>query len=196
MTEEEVYASLDEMLKNHKSRNFLNHLVRAYMPVSNIVKVIDKQEGDFNCAISRQPLISTQEILDGIHTDEFKADVMLSLKTMFDDKSDKKTAMEKLVDDKLIGLTGKNTTTFLSATVANSLVNWVMNKALTGDKHINWLIGSIRHSSFSTKANSLGDDAKKKLKKISDNNDRTAKFQLGDTNSALAALKAKMEGKS
>jgi hypothetical protein len=194
MTQEEVHASLDAMLENQKSRNFLNHLVRAYMPVSNIEKVINKPEGDFKCAISREQLISTQEILDGVRTEEFKTDLMTSLKNMFDDKADKTTAMAKFIGEKKVGVTGKGTTTFLSVPVAQELVNWVMTKALSGDKHINWLIGSIKHASFMNRAASLNEKSKDKLEKIAEKNDRTAKYQLGDANGALAALKAKLEG--
>lgn len=194
MTQQEVHACLDAMLENQKSRNFLNHLVRAYMPVSNITKVDAKPEGDFKCAISRDTLISTQEILDGVRTEEFKNDLMTSLKNMFDDKADKTTAMAKFIGEKKVGVTGKGTTTFLSVPVAQELVNWIMTKALSGDKHINWLISNIKHSSFANRASSLNESAKNKLEKIADKNDRTAKYQLGDANSALAALKAKLEG--
>jgi hypothetical protein len=57
MTTEEIHSSLDKMLENPKAKNFLNHLVRAYMPISNVEKVIDKPEGEFKCAISKDDLI-------------------------------------------------------------------------------------------------------------------------------------------
>lgn len=192
MTKEEVYASLDKMLENQKSRNFFNHLIRAYIPTSNIKNVLDKPEGEFKCAISRDSLISTQEILDGIHTEEFKSDMMTSLKTIFDDKADKTTPMAKLIGEKKLGVTGKNTTTFLSTQVAQDLVDWVMTKILIGDKHINWLMGSINQASFGRKVKS-SNTSQKKVEKTIEKNDRTAKFQLGDTNGSLAALKAKLE---
>lgn len=192
MTKEEVYSSLDKMLENQKSRNFFNHLIRAYIPTSNIKNVLDKPEGDFNCAISRDSLISTQEIFEGIHTEEFKSDMMISLKTIFDDKADKTTPMAKLIGEKKLGVTGKDTTTFLSTQVAQDLVDWVMTKILIGDKHINWLMGSINQASFGRKVKSSNTFQKKDEKTIGQN-DRTAKFQLGDTNGALAALKAKLE---
>jgi hypothetical protein len=192
MTREEVYASLDKMLENNKSRNFFNHLIRAYIPTSNINKVFDKPEGDFKCAISTDTLISTQEILEGVHTEEFKTDMMASLKTMFDDKADKTTPMAKLIGEKKLGVTGKDTTTFLSAQVAKDLVDWVTTKISIGDKHINWLMGSINQSNFGKKVNS-SNNPKKKVEKTIGQNNRTAKFQLGDTNGALAALKAKFE---
>ena len=194
MTQEQIHAYFDNMLENQKSRNFLNHLVRAYMPVSNITKVFDKPEGDFKCAITRDDLVSTQEILEGLQTQEFKDNLMKSLKNMFDDNADKRTAVEQLIGDRKMAVTGKDTTTFLSYPVAQELINWVMTKALSGDKHINWLIANIKHSSFVNRAKHSKDSSvKSKAEKIIEKNDTRAKFKLGDDFSALAALKAKLE---
>jgi len=51
---------------------------------------------------------------------------------------------------------------------------------------------SINQASFGKKINP-SNTQQKKLEKTIEKNDRTAKFQLGDTNGALAALKAKLE---
>jgi hypothetical protein len=194
MTTEEIHSSLDKMLENPKAKNFLNHLVRAYMPISNVEKVIDKPEGEFKCAISKDDLISVQEILESIHTEEFKNDFMKSMKTMFDEKADKTTPMAKLIGEKKLGVTGKGTTTFMSAAVAQEFFNWVITKSLKGDKHINWLLGNIRRESFLNRAKNITDDkVQSTVKKIEKKADRTATFTLGDANGALAQLKAKME---
>lgn len=194
MTQEQIHAYFDNMLENQKSRNFLNHLVRAYMPISNIVKVSEKPEGDFKCAITRGELISIQEILDGIQTQEFKDNFIKSLKVIFDENVDKNTAVEELIGDKQIAVTGKDTTTFLSYSVARELINWITTKALTGDKHINWLIGKINHSTLVKRGHKSNNEAvKAKAQRIEDKNDNRAKYQLGDANGALAALKAKLE---
>ena len=195
MTQEQIHTYFDNMLENQKARNFLNHLVRSYMPVSNITKVSEKPEGDFKCVITRNELISTQEILDGLETQEFKDNFTKSLKVIFDENVDKNTAVEQLIGDKQIAVTGKDTTTLLSYSVARELINWITNKALTGDKHINWLIGKINHSTLVKRGHKSNNEAvKAKAQRIEDKNDNRAKYQLGDANSALAALKAKLEG--
>jgi hypothetical protein len=196
MTTEEIFSSLDKMLENPKSKNFLNHLVRSYMPISNVEKVMDKPEGEFKCAISKDDLISTQEILEGIQTEEFKNDLMKSMKTMFDENADKTTAMAKLIGEKKLGVTGKGTTTFMSVPVAQEFFNWVITKSLKGDKHINWLLGNIRRESFVNRAKNITDDkVQSTVRKIEKKADRTATFTLGDANGMLAQLKAKMENK-
>ena len=194
MTTEEIHSSLDKMLENPKAKNFLNHLVRAYMPISNVEKVIDKPEGEFKCALSKDDLISVNEILEGIQTEEFKSDLMKSMKTMFDDNADKTTAMAKLIGEKKLGVTGKGTTTFMSVPVAQEFFNWVITKSLKGDKHINWLLGNIRRESFVKRAKNITDDkVQSTVSKLEKKADRTATFTLGDANGALAQLKAKME---
>ena len=196
MTTEEIFSSLDKMLENPKSKNFLNHLVRSYMPISNVEKVMDKPEGEFKCAISKDDLISVQEILEGIQTEEFKNDFMKSMKTMFDENADKTTAMAKLIGEKKLGVTGKGTTTFMSVPVAQEFFNWVITKSLKGDKHINWLLGNIRRESFVKRAKNITDDkVQSTVSKLEKKADRTATFTLGDANGMLAQLKAKMENK-
>ncbi len=196
MTTHEIHSSLDKMLENPKAKNFLNHLVRAYMPISNVEKVMNKPEGDFKCAISKYELISVQEILEGIHTEDFKNDLMKSMKTMFDENADKTTPMAKLIREKKLGVTGKGTTTFMSLPVAQEFFNWVITKSLKGDKHINWLLGNIRRESFVKRAKNITDDkVQSTVSKLEKKADRTATFTLGDANGVLAQLKAKMEKK-
>jgi hypothetical protein len=194
MTTEEIHSSLDKMLENPKAKNFLNHLVRAYMPISNVEKVMDKPEGEFKCALSKDDLISVNEILEGIQTEEFKNDLMKSMKTMFDDNADKTTAMAKLIGEKKLGVSGKGTTTYMSVPVAQEFFNWVITKSLKGDKHINWLLGNIRRESFVKRAKNITDDkVQSTVSKLEKKADRTATFTLGDANGMLAQLKAKME---
>ena len=194
MTVEEIHSSLDKMLENPKSKNFLNHLVRSYIPVSKIEKVWNKPEGEFKCAISKDDLFSVQDIFEGIQTEEFKNDLMKSMKTMFDENADKTTPMAKLIGDKKLGVTGKGTTTYMSLPVAQEFFNWVITKSLKDDKHINWLLGNIRRESFVGRAKNINDDkVQSTISKLEKKADRTATFTLGDANGALAQLKAKME---
>lgn len=196
MTQEQIHASLDKMLADAKSRNFLNHLVRAYMPISNVEKVWDKPKGEIKCSISRDKLISVQEILEGTQTEEFKNDTMTYLKSMFDEKADHTTPVAKLIGDKKLGVTGKDTTTFMSYPVFQEFYNWVITKSLKGDKHINWLLGSIRRSAFIERAEKINDaTVQEKVSNFKKHNNKvkSATFTLADSNDVLAQLKSKLE---
>ena len=78
MTTEQIKTSFDTMLATPKAKSFLNHLVRAYFPVSNVRKVMTKPEGAFKCVIGGEKLISIGEILEGMETEEFKNDFSLA----------------------------------------------------------------------------------------------------------------------
>jgi hypothetical protein len=192
MMQEQIFATLDKMLENPKSKNFLNHLVRSYMPISNVSKVWDKPTSDFKCVLTKEPLICVGEILVGMQTEEFKNNLMTSMKTMFDENADKTTPMMKLIGEKKLGLTGKETTTFMSYPAYQVFVDWVLTKSLKGDKHINWLINGINRNAYLSRAENINDvDVQNKLNKI--NVSKSATFTLGDSNDALAQLKAKLE---
>ena len=168
MTPEQIHAHLDEMLSNPKTKNFLNHLVKAYYPYQNVDKVWEKQQDKIRCVITKDYLISVQEIMNGMQTEEFKNDFKESLKTMFDENKDKTTQMEKLLDGKILGFTGKDTTTYMSLQAVEEFNNWIVAKLLANDKHITWLFGS--------------QNGKPKQPKPEDNN-TTSIFTLGELDS-------------
>ncbi len=195
MTNEEIHNGLEAMLTNPKSKNFLNHLVRAYMPLSNVTKVMDKPKGDFKCVLTRDSLLSVEDILIGIQTDKFKEDFFTSLKTMFDEKADKTSPMSKLIGEKKLGVTGKDTTTYMSYPAFQSFYDWIITKSLKGDKHINWLLGSIRRATFIERAEKIGDsEVQNKVDNFKKaNGTKAATFTLADSSDVLSKLKASLE---
>jgi hypothetical protein len=194
MTQEHIHASLDKMLVNPKSRNFLNHLVRAYLPVTNVEKVWDTPEKDFICVLTKEPLFSLQDILKGIQSDEFQKTFMENLKSMFDEKIELKSPIATVIGNRKMGVTGKNTTTFMSVPTFQAFCDWVITKSLKGDKHINWLISGINRKSFLKRAETINDvEIQNKIKPINKAKDSTAKYTLADASDALLKLKQKME---
>jgi len=195
MTQEQIHASLDKMLANPKSKNFLNHLVRSYVPITNVEKVWDTPEKDFKCVITRDQLFSTADILKGIHSEEFKVDFMNHLKTIFSEEK-VESPMAKLIGEKKMGVTGKDTTTYMSYPVFQEFYNWVITKSLNGDKHINWLLGSIRRTSFMERAEKIQDvGVQKKVEDFKKTTGSSSSYTLGDASDVLAKLKAKLENK-
>jgi len=194
MTSEQIHASLDKMLANPKTKNFINHLVRSYIPVSNIEKVLETPKGDFKCVITKEVLVSVQSIFEGMDTEEFKKDFTEHLKSMFSEEK-LETPMSKLLGDKKLGFTGKDTTTYMSYTATQEFYNWVITKSLKGDKHINWLLGSVNRNTFIKRASNIEDqDVQKKvtnLKRVSG----VSTYSLGDATDVLSKLKAKLDNK-
>jgi hypothetical protein len=195
MTNEQIFKTLDEMLTNPKKRNFLNHLVRSYMPITNVRKV-DITPKTFKCVLTNANLFSINDVLEGIETEQFKIDFMNSLKSIFDENAPKINPYINIVKDKELGVTGKETTTFMSYSAFQVFFDWVITKSLQNDKHINWLLGSIRRESFVNRAEGLNNpELKDTIKKIKRDNNvfKTTSYSLGDVNDALLKLKAQME---
>ena len=195
MTNEQIFKTLDEMLTNPKKRNFLNHLVRSYLPITNVRKV-DITPKTFKCVLTNANLFSINDVLEGVETEQFKIDFMTSLKSIFDENAPRINPYINIVKDKELGVTGKETTTFMSYSAFQVFFDWVITKSLQNDKHINWLLGSIRRESFVNRAEGLNNPAlKDTIKKIKRDNNvfKTTSYSLGDVNDALLKLKAQME---
>ena len=141
MTTTEIHEALNEMLSNPKTKKFLNHLVTAYYPIEKVDKVWTKPNGQFKCVITKDNLFSSQDILEGIRSEEFQKDFMENLKSVFEPNFDTTHPLVKLIGDKKMGVTGKNTTTFMSYTTLQEFHAWIITKLLNNDKEIVWLVG-------------------------------------------------------
>ena len=195
MNQEQIHTSLDNMLINPKSRNFLNHLVKSYLPISNVEKVWETPEKDFKCVITRDQLFSAADILKGIQTEEFKADYLNHLKSLFSEEK-VESPISKLVGEKKMGVTGKDTTTYMSFTAFQEFYNWVITKSLNGDKHINWLLSSVRRTSFIERAEKIkGVGVQKKVDNLKKTTGSFSTYTLGDASDVLLKLKNKLENK-
>ena len=193
MNKQEIFAKLDGMLADSKKRNFLNHLVRSYVPISKVEKVFDRPKGPFVCVLTNTKLFSIQDIFEGTQTEEFKKDFFDSLKLALDDKTPSITPMKKLIGERKLGVSGEKTTTFMSLDVFQEFFDWVITKSLSGDKHINWLLGDIRRESFLERAKQIGDEnVQNRVKKLEPKK-RGATYSLGDASEALLKLKEQLE---
>jgi hypothetical protein len=196
MAQEQINATLDAMLANPKSKTFLNHLVRAYMPVTNVTKVIEKPKGDFKCVLTRDSLQSVTEIQTAIADEKVQAFFLENLGKALASK-ESVSELEKLIGNNKLAFTGKDTTTFMSYQATQAFIDWIITKSLNGDKHINWLLGGIRRASFIERAeNTQNDGVQKKVDNFKKaNNPKTATFALSDSSDVLSKLKAQLEAK-
>lgn len=154
-----------------------------------------KPRGPFRCVLTNEPLISVSEILTGMHTEEFKNDFNEHLKTMFDSASSVEHPMTKLIGDKKLAVTTKDTTTTMAFSTFQVFYDWVVTRMLLGDKHINWLFKDIGRNVFLERAETIDNpELQKKVKAMKKAETKSATYTLGDLG-ALQELKKKMEGK-
>lgn len=194
MTSEQINNKLDELYENKKARTFFNHLVRAYFPVNKVEKVFTKPRGPFRCVLTNEQLISTSELLAGIHTKEFNSDLNEHLKTMFNTSSNSEHPMTKLIGNRKLGVTSEDTTTNMAFSTFQVFYDWIVTRMLKGDKHINWLLKDITRSDFLDRAKNINDpDVQNKIKGIKPViQSKQATFTLGDL-TALQELKKRMD---
>lgn len=193
MTKEETHTSLDTMLENPKAKTFLNHLVRGYMPFTNMKFVIEKPKGDFSCVLSKEVLLCGQDILADIAI-ENKNEFVAGLDKIFDDKAIKNASLIQVITQKKLGVTGKDTNTYMSYKTYQDFIDWVITKSLKGDKHINWLLGSIRRNTLIARAENIQDsDVQKKVANLKKQEAKgAATYSLGDLG-VLQNLKSQLE---
>lgn len=193
MTSEQINKKLDDLYADKKARNFFNHLVRAYFPVNKVEKIFSKPRGPFKCVLTNENLISTSELLAGINTKEFQDDFHTHLKTMFDASTSAEHPMTKLIGERKMGVSTKDTTTNMAFSTFQLFYDWVVTKMLMGDKHINWLLKDITRNDFMDRAETINNPIlQKKVKNVKKTQVKQATYTLGDFD-ALRALKAKME---
>jgi len=183
MANSQIHETLDAMLENPKTKNFLGHLVKNYFPTSNVQKVLNRPTGPFKCVLTKENLFSVQDILEGIQTEEYKKDFNEYLTRFLDTNFSGETPMGKLIGDKKMGFTGKETTTYMSFTALQEFYNWVITKSFAGDKHINWLLGGVRDNFYS------------KPKQVVEKKSNVSTYTLGEVD-AFKKLKAKFENES
>lgn len=180
MTKDQINASLDAMLENPKANSFLNHLIRSYIPSTNVSKVLETPKGEFKCVLTRDILISDQELSKVINSEPYQIAMKNSISENLEAK--KNESFKKVVGDKQSSITGKETTTFMSNAAYEVFVEWVNNKASNGDKLIKWSLNSIKRENFN--------DNKVITEK---NNNILATVSLGDFSDVLSKLKTKLE---
>lgn len=194
MTKEQIETSLDAMLENPKAKTFLNHLVRAYMPATNVTKIVENPKGDFKCVLTRAALTTEDNYNKVVKSEAFQMELKNSSEST--PSAAHEAAVKKLIGNKEQGVTGKDTTTFMSNSAYEVFADWIVAKSLKADKHINWLLGSIRRESLIARAENIDDkDVQKKVADFKKHNSisKPATASLGDFGDVLSKLKAAME---
>jgi hypothetical protein len=146
--------------------------------------------------LTNKPLISIEEVFKATNSEEFKTNFNEHLKAWVNGDSTVEAPLQKMLKGKVLGFTGEDTTTYISQEAYQEFYNWVVNKMLSGDKHINWIINSMQKEDFVNRAESVatGDGQKKALATIkkSIKANKRATMTLGDLG-VLQQLKSKLE---
>ena len=199
---QKIITNLNRLYDNPKSKNFVLHLVRAYLPLNKAKKVFTKPENmkKFKCALTNHKMISVDELFAIMNGQEYKDGFMEDLKFnvgLTEAPENYKPLMVQLAKERIMGYQGEETSTYMCSEAIQALFQWVTNMLLKGDGKINWTIRKMRTDGFGTKESGTIDNKFKSgspLKKPKFNNKppKRANMKLGDLG-ILDELKAKME---
>jgi len=194
MSREDINKKLDELFEDKKARSFFNHLVKSYVPNTKVDKVFIKPKSGFKCVLTNDKLISVNEILEDVKTEEFRDDVFKYLHTMLNPEIEVEAPIKKLMAGRQIAIQGEKTDTFMSMECYTYFYDWVIGKFLKGDKHISWLMGDVNRKKFMKRAMKSNDPDVQNFVKAQEKEEmgNRATYSLGDM-SVLQALKDKME---
>lgn len=185
MTSEQISEVLDNLLSNPKSKNFLTHLIKAYFPVSKIIRISEKPRGKFKCVLTKSNLISFNEILAEATSKAYKDNLKNFWEGMTKNYMDRDSPISDILINKNVGVTGSNTETYMSYGAYLEFFNWITLKILSGNKHINWVVKSMQASK-----DDLNPFAK--YKESAPSSAMVSTFNIGDTDS-FKKLKEKLE---
>lgn len=190
MSTEQINEKLNELFADKKARNFINHLVRAYVPNNKVETVFVKPNKGFQCVLSKNKLVTINDL---IAKDKENESTILGYSSMVSSGVD----APDVVLGKDLAIQGSKTDTYMSLDVYNAFYDWVVAEFLTGNKHIAWLLGKVDKNAFMERAKNIDNPKVQKLvnkankKKEKDENGNRAMYALGDL-SALQALKDKL----
>jgi hypothetical protein len=195
-----IHEKLEKMYQDSKSKNFVLHLIRSYLPVDKTKKVFMKPENmkNFKCVLTDVKLISIDEIFEIIQSEEYNESFIQDLKfnTGLQEKpADYQPTMLKLAKGRIMGFQGEDTTTYMCQEAVQCLFDWVSVKILNGDGKINWTVRQMKTDAFTSKFKEFKDpETEKQVKRIKEitKNPKKAKTTLGDFD-ILKELKDKLE---
>lgn len=197
----EEKTAIEKLYENPKSKNFVNHLIRAYLPIDKSSKVWefeDKKENGHKCNVCGHDLIDLSTIMVRMQTSEgFMNDTIRDLRLRVNGESIARedNAMYKhITHGAIMAWTGEKTTTHLCLGCIEDLLHMVENGILCGDKNLIWIINQMRRDTvFSAfkESPAFNDEEKKKIDDIKKQADKK-KMTFADLD-VLQQLKAKME---
>lgn len=139
---EELLSKLDKLYAETKSKNFVNHLIKAYCSVNNINKQLVKLNTVTTCSLTNKKIVSFNEVQGSAISDDIKVKLDSPLRNVLKDTD--VTPFTNEYDGKVLGFTANETTTFLSYEAVSALLEWIDKKAKDGDKYIRWVVNQSK----------------------------------------------------
>jgi len=193
-------TKIQKLYSDPKAKGFVNHLIRAYLPIHKIEKLWEWKDGQKHaCNVCGQKLVTIGELFAVTQTEQFKTDFVEGLKKQISGEAsvkDDNPYIKALGKDKQLGYTGQKTDTCMCHQCCQDLLDLTVNGMLCGDKNLNYQVNQMQRDqvfSHFDESPAIDDEAKAQVKEIKKRVDKDRKITtLGDLE-VLQELKKKME---
>jgi hypothetical protein len=198
MSEEKT--AIQKLYEDPKSKNFVNHLIRAYLPISKPTKVwAFEDKKPHKCNVCNHDLIDVGTVMGGIMTsEEYMKDTIDQMRREVCDGEviprEEKAVIKHITHGAILAWQGEKTTTYLCADCIKALLDMVTTGILMGDKNIIWLTNQMRRDQVFThfkESTKLNDTEKEEVKAIEKKAEKK-KMTFADLG-VLQGLKEKLE---
>lgn len=198
MSEEKT--AIQKLYEDPKSKNFVNHLIRSYLPINKPTKVWEfEDKKPHKCNVCSHDLIDLGTVIVRMHSsDEYMKDTIEQMRKEVCEGEviprEEKAVIKHITHGAIMAWQGEKTTTYLCADCIKELLNMVTNGILMGDKNIIWLTNQMKRDQVFThfkESPVLNPEEKEKVEVIKKQADKK-KMTFGDLE-VLQQLKAKME---
>lgn len=192
---------IQKLYEDPKSKNFVNHLIRAYLPINKATKVweFEDKSSPHRCNICGHDLIDVSTVMGRVMSSEdFMKDSMDQLRREVIDgekiEREDRAIIKHITHGAIQAWQGEKTTTYLCVDCIKELFDFVASGLLQGDKNIVWLTNQMRRDQVFThfkESPSLNENDKKEAQEIQKKIEKK-KVTFGDLE-VLQNLRAKME---
>jgi len=197
MSEEKT--AIQKLYEDPKSKNFVNHLIRAYLPINKPTKVWEFEDRKpHKCNVCSHDLIDLGTVIGRMQsTDEFMKDTIEHIRKGIagvEVPREEVPIIKHITHGAIMAWQGEKTTTYLCADCIKELLDMVTTGILMGDKNIIWLTNQMKRDQVFThfkESPVLNPEEKEKVEVIKKQADKK-KMTFGDLE-VLQQLKAKME---
>jgi hypothetical protein len=198
MSEEKT--AIQKLYEDPKSKNFVNHLIRAYLPISKPTKVwvFEDKKPQHKCNVCNHDLIDLGTVIGRMqNSEEYAKDFVDNLRKQIhgeEVKREDNPIIKHLTHGAIMAWQGEKTTTYLCADCIKNLLDMVTFGLLAGDKNIIWLTNQMRRDQVFThfkESPKLDDTEKEEVKEIQKKADKK-KMTFADLG-VLQGLKEKLE---
>jgi len=195
-------TKIHELYEDEKSKKFVNHLIKSYLPINKPQKVWEfEDKKEHSCNVCGHKLIDMGTVMGKMMSSkEFMKDSIDQMKIRVFGEEEIKyediAIIKHITHGAILAWQGEKTTTYLCQPCIQDLLEMVSTKLLTGDKNIVWITNQMRRDQIfnSFKENPVLDkQEKEKVEEIKYRADKR-KATFGDLE-VLQKLKEKMDEK-